>query len=182
MGLIDNYRHLIPQRWRRPYKNDPTSVVMLLRTSHFFVKEELHAAAERAWHIKFLTESKDSVNFIVQKGFVTLVKAGPHILNVLHQNRPYGGDGSPPVSADWLPLEEQKQAWLHHAAWASVDYMGRNVDLQLAYCVLTNLVAELLDRNCTGIYIPGERFLAPNDELLYLELKRKASLRDSGIT
>lgn len=180
MSFVENYRHLIPQRWRRPYRDDPTSVVMLLRAPHFFVKEELQAAAERAWHVKFSTE-KDSANLVVQKVFVTLVKAGPHILNVLHQNRSYGGDGGPPTNADWLRLEEQKQAWVQHAAWAAVDYMGRNVDLQLAYCVLANLVAELLDGNCTGIYIPGERFLAPNDDQLYIELKRKAGLRESGI-
>lgn len=181
MDLISAYKRLIPKRWRRLSKKDPTSVVMLLRTPHFVDKEELMAAAERAWHTKFDTGDPDSKNLIAQKGFVTLIKAGPHLLNVLHQNRSYGGDGGPPQNADWLPRPEQKQAWLQHAAWSAIDYMGRDADLELAYCVLFKLVAELIDGNCTGIYVPGESMLSPNDQLLYLRLQKIAGSRNPGI-
>ena len=101
---------------------------------------------------------------------------------MLHQCRSYGGDGGPPRSSDWLPLEDQKQAWLQHTAWASVDYMGRDVDLELAYCVLMKLVAEFLDSNCLAIYIPGEQVLTPNDNSLYMELLKMATARDLGLS
>jgi hypothetical protein len=182
MDLLVNYRHLIPRRWRKPYKNDPTSVVMLLRIHHFFPKEELQAAAERAWKVSFREGGPNSKHFVAQRGFVTFLKAGPHVMNILHQPRAYGGDDGPPRNADWLPLPSQKQAWMEHRAWASVDYMKRDVDLELAYCVSTKLVAELLDGNCTGIYIPGERMLVPNDQALYLELQKMAGVRDPGIS
>lgn len=155
---------------------------MLLRIPHFFDKVELSAAAERAWHTKFNAGVAESKNLIAQQGFVTLIKAGPHVLNVLHQNRSYGGKGGPPQNADWLPREEQKEVWLQHAAWSAIDYMGRNVDLELAYCVLFKFAAELIDGNCTGIYVPGESMLVPNDQLLYLTLQKIAGSRDLRIT
>jgi len=45
----------------------------------------------------------------------------------------------------------------------------------------TKLVAELLDGNCTGIYIPGERMLVPNNAGLYLELQKMVTIRDPEI-
>jgi hypothetical protein len=179
--MLANYRHLIPRRWRKPYGDDPTSVVILLRAPHFFRKEELRAAAERAWKVSFAGEGQNSKHFVMQKAFVTILKAGPHLMNVLHQTRPYGGHGGPPSDADWLAQASQKQAWTEHKAWASVDYMNRDVDLELAYCVSTKLVAELLDGNCTGIYIPGERKLIPHHQTLYLELQKMAGTRNLGI-
>jgi hypothetical protein len=182
MDLIRTYKRLIPKRWRRPSKHDPTSVVMLLRTPHSFSKEELQGAAERAWHAKFNRDDTDSKRLIVQQGFVTLVKAGPHVLNVIQQNRPYGGEGGgPPQDADWLPRADQKQAWLQHAAWSGIDYMGRKVDLELAYCVLFKIVAELLGGNCTGIYVPGESMLMPNNASLYSILRKVGGSRDAGV-
>lgn len=63
-----------------------------------------------------------------------------------------------------------------------VIYLNRDVDVELGYCVLSKLVAEILDGNCTGIYIPRENTLIPNDETAYLELQKIASSRDSGVT
>jgi hypothetical protein len=77
---------------------------------------------------------------------------------------------------------EQKQAWLKHRAWTAFDYMGRKVDLELAYCVLLKLVTEIVDGNCTGMYIPGEGIVMPNDQSLYLNLQKIAGARDPDIS
>jgi len=73
---------------------------------------------------------------------------------------------------------EPRRAWIEHAAWAAVDYMNHDVDVDLAYCVLAKLVSEMLDENCTGVYMPRERSMVPNDESLYSELQRIASSRE----
>jgi len=59
--------------------------------------------------------------------------------------------------------------------------MKGELDTELAYCVLSKLVAEMLDDNCSGIYIPRKRSLIPNDASLYQELQKLASSRDSGV-
>jgi hypothetical protein len=52
----------------------------------------------------------------------------------------------------------------------------------LGYAVLSKIVAEMLDGNCTGVYIPQQRRLIPNDESLYLELQKLASACESGVS
>jgi hypothetical protein len=76
-----------------------------------------------------------------------------------------------------LPVTQAKE----HSACIAVDYLNYDVDVQLGYCVLSKFVAEMLDRNCTGIYIPRENRLIPNDESLYSELQRVAAARDSRV-
>jgi hypothetical protein len=62
-----------------------------------------------------------------------------------------------------------------------VDYLNDDVSVELGYCVLSQLIAEMLDGNCTGIYIPREQSLIPNDDSLYLELHKLGSACESGI-
>jgi hypothetical protein len=110
---------------------------------------------------------------------VTLMKAGPHLLNFLSTPRPYVVHAGENV--EWLPQLSQRQAWVEHSAWCAVDYMNDNADLELAYCVLAKLVAEMVDENCTGVYIPRERALIPNGESLYRQLQEMASSCESGV-
>jgi hypothetical protein len=172
-------RSLIPLRWQRTDKSEPISMVMLLREAHFFHANELRSAAERAWHTSFSHEDKESKHCVVQKGSVTLVKAGPHLLNFFYCAAPYSDD--PKSNTGWLPQASQREAWAQHAAYCSVDFMNDGVSVQLGYCVLAQLVSEMLDGNCTGAYIPRERSLIPNDQSLYLALHRFASACDSGV-
>lgn len=81
-----------------------------------------------------------------------------------------------------LPQVSQRRAWVEHTACIGANYLNHDVDVQLGYCVLSKLGAEMLDRNCTGIYIPRENRLIPNDESLYSELQRVAAARDSRVT
>ena len=179
MNLPYRLRSLIPLRWQRTCRGEPLSMVMLLRRSHLFGADELRSAAERAWHRSFSGEDKKSKHCVVQEGSVTLMKAGPHLLSFFSYPAPYVED--PKANTDWLQHTNQREAWVQHTACYSVDFMNDGVSVQLGYCVLAQLVSEMLDGNCTGVYIPRERWLVPNDQSLYLALHRFASACDSGV-
>ncbi|HTC32149.1 MAG TPA: hypothetical protein VK724_02200 [Bryobacteraceae bacterium] len=108
-----------------------------------------------------------------------MMKAGPHLLNFFHYPQPY--IDNPKENVDWLPQASQREAWIEHTACLGVDYLNRDTDVELIYCVLSKLVAELLDENCTGIYTPRERSLTPNDKSLYQDLFELGSFRDPGV-
>ena len=173
------FRKLIPMRWQRTSKDEPLSMVMLLRKPHLFNAEELRLAAQSAWHTSFAS-GEGSMHCVVQSGELTLLKAGPHLLSFFCYPKPY--IDNPREQIDWLPQVSQRRAWVEHSAYIGVDYLNHDVDVQLGYCVLSKLVAEMLDRNCTGIYIPRENRLIPNDDSLYSALQRTASARESGVT
>lgn len=116
---------------------------------------------------------------VKQSGTATLMKAGPHVLNFFYYPRSYVEN--PTENVDWLPQSSQRRAWIQHSACIGVDYLNHDVSVELGYCVLSQLVAEMLDGNCTGIYIPRERSLIPNDESLYLELHKLGAACDSGV-
>ncbi len=179
MNLPYRLRSLIPLQWQRTSKGEPLSMVMLLRKPHSFHAAELRNAAERAWHTSFSHEDKESKYCVVQEGSVTLMKAGPYLLSFFYYAAPYVED--PKSNIEWLPHATQREAWVQHAACYSVDFMNDGVSVQLGYCVLAQLVSEMLDGNCTGVYIPRERLLAPNDQSLYLALHGFASACDSGV-
>jgi hypothetical protein len=172
------FRKLIPMRWQRTSKDAPLSIVLLLRKPHLFSAEELRLAAQRAWHISF-AGGEGSMHCVAQSGEVILLKAGPHVLNCFYYPKPY--IDNPKEQIDWLPQVSQQRAWVEHSACVAVDYLNHDMDVQLGYCVLSKLVAEMLDRNCTGIYIPRENRLIPNDESLYSELQRVAAARDPRV-
>ena len=112
---------------------------------------------------------------VVQSGGVTLLKAGPYLLNFYQSQQPYLDN--PKQTIDWLPQVSQRQAWSEHLAFVAVDYMNYDSDVDLGYCVLAKLVAEMLDQNCTGVYMPRDHALTPNDGSLYAQLKKMAASR-----
>jgi len=165
-------------RWWKVGKDAPLSMVLLLRAPHFFAKEELRMAAERAWHTSF-AGGEGSLHTVVQSGKTTLMKAGPHVLNFFHYDKPY--IERPEDNLGWLPHASQRNAWAVHRACVGVDYLNPETDVEMAYCVLAQLVAELIDANCAAVYVPRESSLIPNDNSLYLQLHKIASARDPGI-
>jgi hypothetical protein len=178
MNLKNILRKLVPMRWQRPGKDDPIAMVLLLQMPHFFRAEELQHAAEKAWGTSF-AGGKGSTHFVVQSGEVTFMKAGPHLLTFFTYPQPY--IENPKENIEWLRQASQRQAWVEHAACVGVDYMNKDVDVELAYCVLSKLVAEMADENCTGVYIPRENILIPNGESFYRELQKMASSREPGV-
>lgn len=166
-------------RWQRTSQDEPLSMVLLLRKPHLFSADELRLAAERAWHTSFAGDEKGSMHCVVQSNTVTLMKAGPHGLNFFHYPEPY--IENPRENVDWLPQPSQREAWMQHSACVGVDYLNDGISVELGYSVLSKLVAEMLDGNCTAVYIPRERVLIPNDKSLYLELQKFASACDSRV-
>jgi hypothetical protein len=178
MNLNQIARRFIPLRWRRVGNDEPLSMVLLLRKPHVFGKEELRLAAERAWHVSF-AGGKDSMHAVAHSDRATLLKAGPHLLSFFNYPGPY--IDNPGDNIKWLPQISQQRAWVEHLACVGVDYLNPRTDVELGYCVLAKLVAELIDENCTAVYVPRESSLAPNDESLYWQLQEMASSRDSGV-
>jgi len=166
-------------RWQRTSKREPLSMVLLLKKPHLFSAAEIQLAAERAWHRSFEGGGKESMHCVKQIDTVTLMKAGPHLINFFYYPGPYVEN--PKENTAWLPHPSQRQAGIQHSGCLGVDYMNDGVSVELGYCVLSQLVAEMLDGNCTGIYIPRERSLIPNDDSLYLELHKLGSACESGI-
>jgi hypothetical protein len=139
----------------------------------------LQPAAERAWRTSFASKEDSSKHSVVQSANLTFRKAGPHVLSFFQYAKPYIDD--PKENVNWLPHASQRQAWINHSACVGVDYLNHGVSVELGYVVLSKLVAEMLDGNCTGGYIPQRSSLIPNDESLYLELQKIASTRESGV-
>jgi hypothetical protein len=179
MRLPYALRRFVPLRWQRTSREEPLSMVLLLRKPHLFSAEELRRTAERAWHVSFAGKEESSMHCVAQSGTTTMMKAGPHLLNFFYYPAPFVENYK--ENTAWLRQSSQLEAWIKHSACLGVDYFNHDVSVQLGYCVLAQLVAEMLDGNCTGVYIPRERSLAPNDESLYLELHRLGSACESGV-
>lgn len=178
MNGVKILRKFIPMPWQRLSKREPLSMVLRLRKPHYFNVEELRLAAQRAWGISF-EGGEGSMHCVVQTEPITLMKAGQHLLTFFQYPKPYVDN--PRENIEWLKQLSQRQAWIEHAACVGVDYMNHDTDVELGYCVISKLVAEMLDENCTGVYVPRESSLIPNDESLYRELQKIASCRESGV-
>ena len=55
----------------------------------------------------------------------------------------------------------QRQALAEHNACTGVDYMN-GTDVGLGHSVIAKLVAEMVDANCTGVYILREKRVISN--------------------
>lgn len=172
MSLKSTFTKLIPKRSRESDNEGPDSMVLLLKQEHFFSDQELRGAAEKAWNRTF-EDNEDSRHFIVQRGRVTFVKVGPHVLNILHRAAPYLEIGDAELK-EFLPENEREEAWRAHHAWCAVDYLAKETDEQTKYCVLAALVAEMVDGNCCGVWMPKVSGFIPNGVFLYSELKKIA--------
>jgi len=168
-------------RWGGSRNEDsdlPVSMVLLLRESNFSTLDQLRSSGERAFGTPF-SDKKESRHFVVQVVLFTIMKVGPHSLSFLNQTRPYGDDSS--NFGKSLPQATQRQAWAEHTAWTAVDYVKGGADRELEYAVLANLCAEMLDANCVGLYVPGNRTFIPNDNWLREYLQSVAESRLFGV-
>jgi hypothetical protein len=151
----------------------PVSMVLLLREPKFPTLDQLRLAAERAYGLSF-AGGKESRHCVFQSVLFTLMRVGPHTLSFLNYTKPYGEGQFPNNFLKSIPKASQRQAWVEHAAWTAVDYAKGVVDPELEYAVLAPLCAEMIDANCTGLYVPREQSLFPNDGLLRSELEQIA--------
>jgi hypothetical protein len=164
---------LLPNRWR---SQRSSSIVLLLREANSPSEDVLRLAAERAWGISF----SNSSHFVMQSGDGAIMSITPYMFNVLSAPQPYLGR-DPREHAKPLPESSQQKAWSEHSAWLAIDCINGSPDAELEYCVLSKLAAEMLNLNCTGIYVPGVPSFIPNDGSRYRDLQKVAASRDPGI-
>ena len=104
-----------------------------------------------------------------------MVKAGRYLTQISHASESYLGDTH--AIAKQLPQEEQRKAWLEHSAWVALDSWNLELAKAEAYDALARLALKLADSNCSGIYLPRDEVMMPNDgtaeEGLHLLIKRE---------
>ena len=180
MNFVGVLARLIPERWR--LRQQPPSVVLLLRQENPPSEDVLRLAAERVWGIRF-ERGEECEHFIMQNGNSFVMRARPFMFTILCSSKPYFERDPQKLAAEWLPQPSQRSAWSEHTAWTAINWVnGAEGDTELVYCVLAKLAAELLNENCTGIYWPGERSFQPNDSSTYEDLQKLARSRDPGIS
>ncbi len=141
------------------------SIVIMQRKTHWFSEEELQAASERGWGKKF--DGKDDPMYFVSvdHAILTVVKAGPHIIQVSTVPARYADNDEYALSQ--LPQPEQKKAYTEHQACTSLhffnDLESRSIPDAEAYASLAKLALQLGDPNCTAIFVPLKNIMMPND-------------------
>jgi hypothetical protein len=171
---------LLPRKLRDRVAPPPSpSMVLLLREANWPSADVFRLAAERAWGIS-ISGTDESPHFIMHSEEKTVMRAAPHMFTIFGAARPYL-DGDPVEHAKLFPLPSQQQAWREHTAWIAINCIDGSGDVELEYCVLAKFAAEMLNANCTGIWVPAESSLAPRDEALYGDLQKLATSRDPGI-
>jgi hypothetical protein len=141
-------------------ESDFCSVVLLLREWRFFTQTELMEAGRLGFGKSF-SGDEDPMYFVVQNGPITLIKAGKHAMHVLHQRQPYLENKE--EVAKTIVLKTQREAWLAHTAWASIDLLNKDVPNAEAYTTLARFARNLVDRNCIAVFLPKHNILLTND-------------------
>jgi hypothetical protein len=147
-------------RTRTDEQKQSHSLVLLLRKSRFISKAEVQKAAEAGWN-KCFDGQEDPMYFVVQRGTITMIKAGIYVVHLVQADQPYLGD--PEQVAQQLPRGEQKVAWRQHNAWVSFDMLNLDAKREDAYAALAKFALQLGDENCAGVYLPNLEIFMPND-------------------
>jgi hypothetical protein len=143
-------------------RHEFVSIVILLRQSRDLPESKIRAAAERAWECK-MEGTESAPGFVQQKGLRSVVWIPGHFLSIVNASRPYG-DG---------------QAWLAQRAFTSIDYIdteAKEITPDQKYSVVAKLASALLESDCAGIYIPGEREIIPASPDLAGQLRNFSTL------
>ena len=163
--------------WRKVGRREPILMILLLRKPHEFSEEEIRRAAEAAWTLSF-PDVEGSTRLVSSSDDAVFLQAGPHRISFHSRSRPY--ENNPEKNLSWLQKPTQQRAWAEHRACCWVNYATTTTDVELAHCVLAKIVVQLLDENCTGIYIPSEFSLIPA-EAAFEALREMGSYRFSGL-
>ncbi len=100
------------------------------------------------------------------------------LLCFLFRSWPHPYIPNPEEDVDWLVSLSQKKSWSDHKACCWIYYQTAATDLELAQCVIAKVAVELLDANCTGVFMPSEFALIPG-EIASEELRSMAAYRSS---
>ncbi len=152
-------------------------MILLLRKPHAFSEDNIRLAAERAWGLSFLGGEVSTRRVIKSDGTIFL-QAGPHRLSFVNESKPY--KDRPEEDLSWLSMPSQKKLWSEHTACCWVNYQTTGTDVELAFCVLSKVVAQILDENCLGVFIPYLFSLVPAEEAS-VDFPRVGEYRFSGL-
>lgn len=150
MSLLDVLRGLFQKQ--RADDDNPYSIVMLLRSPFAMSEEILKAAASKAYGVPY--DGSREMYFVAFNPLLKTIKAGASLITLLEAPQPYLGD--PAEVAQGFKDKRLEEAWAQHRTWVAFDLMNRDVPKREAYKILAELVAELLDARCSGIYLPKE--------------------------
>ena len=146
-----------------PGVSGPISVVLLLKHPSFWSGQELATAVTRAFDVPFSTENPEQ--FVTSRNDRAVLYIKPHLVSVFAASRPYLSH-DPREFAKSLPEIDLQQAWANHKGWAAIDYLRGGANVGAEYGVLSKIAVELINDNCSGIFIPREGLLFPNNEVL----------------
>jgi hypothetical protein len=167
----------------RPRGEDPVSMVLLLKESHFPKLAQLREAAGRAFGASF-SGDRSSRHSVYQRGVIfTLANVGPHTLSFLYQTMPYADNSERAREFEKTLLRvDQRQAWAEHSAYMAIDYVQGDVDIDSKYVVLARLCAQLYDTNCVALYLPRECALVPGDTAARQQMNKIIAYRSVDVT
>jgi hypothetical protein len=164
MNVVSKIKNLFVPK---PKDVQPRSIVVFQKKPYRFSKDELLLAGERGWGKRFDGE-EDSMYFVsAEHPAFTVVKAGPHIIRVIHMQNRYSDDDEYVLSQ--LPQPEQKKAWNEHNACVFLEFFNdlssksERVPDKEAYASLAKLTLQLGDPNCAAIFLPDKNIMMPND-------------------
>jgi hypothetical protein len=149
---------------------DPRSIIFFQRRPHVFSEAELQTAGERGWRKRF-DGVEDPMFFVsYQPPILVIVKAGRYVIRLTHIMGRYVDDDE--LALSQLPKDEQKKAWREHHGFVHLELFNdfsssdKRIPIKEAFAALAQLALQLGDTNCTGVYIPGENIMMPNDGTL----------------
>jgi len=99
----------------------------------------------------------------------------------MNYTKPYGEGEFSEEFGESLPNARQGRRGLNILGGPQLITSKAAWIANLKYCILAKLCAEILDANCTGVYIPGKTYLIPNDASLHPELLRIATWRHCDV-
>ena len=119
-----------------------------------------------------------STRRVIESDGTIFLQAGLHNLSFVNQSKPY--EDRPEEDLTWLSMPSQKKVWSEHTACCWVNYQTTETDVEFALCVLSKVVAQILDENCLGVFIPYLLSLIPA-EAASVDLSRVGEHRFSGL-
>lgn len=147
------------------------SIVLLLREPRELTMEQVRDMVVRAWGVK-LGEDQEANEWMGRMGpsFALVTRFGVYALHVAPE--PYMSN--PEEAAEDIKDIRLADVISKHRAWYAVDLMRVGEDVpspEQAYPYIGQLLAELVDDNCLGVYCPESERLNVNSPELVEKLR-----------
>lgn len=152
--------------------SDKSYSMVLLEKHHLYLgKETLIVAAERAFNHSF---ADGDPKYSIHQSASTFMQVGDYTINVSQSSKPYRGHGHE-VETHTGDGHLHHHAWKYHEGYVAFDVRDLTHRRRDVYRVLAAITLELLADHVTGVFIPRENDVFPNDgsALEHLEQLKK---------